>query len=378
MSFFDDLDDKPRTRSRPRIPAGAGRGGPPAHGGADRDSQTLLVRRAVALGLALILLVLLVVIVKGCVDSQAEQSLKDYNRNVADLAAASDRDVAAPLLTVLSSAASKTQQEAQNAVLQYRVAADQQIKRAEGFDVPDEVVEAQRDFLLVLELRRDAVAGVAAQIQPALAKGSGAAAATRLIAGKLQNFLASDVIFSQRVFPLIRNALTAKGIAVGGTGEPVPQSRSLTDLGWLNPSFVAGKLGSTGTTGPSGPVAPGIHGHSLESVSVGNITLQPGGNNRVPAAPLPVFAVKFANGGDNDETNVRIRLRISAAGVKTINLTHAVARTPKHSTVTAMLGLTSKPPTGSVVNVRVTIVGVPGEKNLDNNVQTYPVLFTTG
>lgn len=381
MSFFDDVDDKPRSRMRPRPPAGegGGRATPPGDGGGSGlDSQTLLVRRAVALGLALVALILMVVIVKGCVDSQAEQGLKDYNRAVGSIAAASDREVSAPLFAELASAASKTPSEVQNDFNAYGVVANQQIKKAEGLDVPDDALDAQRDFLLVLELRRDAVAAIADQIQPALAKGAGAAAATRRVAGEMQNFLASDVVFSQQVFPQIRDALKAKGIAVGGTGEPIPVTQSLKDLGWLRADFVASKLGSTGTTSPGGtPLAPGIHGHSLASVNVGNIMLQPGGNNQVPATPLPVFSVKFDNGGDNDETNVKVELTIAAAGVKTVKLTHTTPTSPKHSSVTAQLGLTTKPPTGSVVNVKVTIVGVRGEKNLANNTQTYPVLFTT-
>ena len=58
-------------------------------------------------------------------------------------------------------------------------------------------------------------------------------------------------------------------------------------------------------------VAPGRHGHGLVSVSVGDTTLQPPPTtNRIPASSGLAFTVRFTNQGDNEETDVRVRVRV--------------------------------------------------------------------
>ena len=77
MSFFDD--DEPRTtRARPRKPVTAA-------AGPGSDPQQLLVRRLVAAGVGLVVIIVLVFGIKGCLNSRKQQALKDYNRDVAGL-----------------------------------------------------------------------------------------------------------------------------------------------------------------------------------------------------------------------------------------------------------------------------------------------------
>jgi hypothetical protein len=371
LSFFDDVDE-PRTEARPRRPAPSGRRPPPI------DPQTLMIRRAVAAGVVVVAVILLVVIVKGCVDSQAKQALKDYDRNVARIAQASDNEVNKPLFNLLAHTAGKQPQDVNTQINQYKVAADGHIKQAEGIDTPDEVVEAQRDFLLALELRRDAVARIAGLIQPAMSRTSAANRAIRRIAGQDQAFLASAVVFSQQAQPLIVSALDKKGIAVGGTGEPLPTMQSVPDLGWLRQDFVAAALGSSSSSSSSsgtGPLKPGTHGHALVSVAVGATTLQPGATARVPASPPPVFKVSYQNQGQNDETNVKVRVRVTGAG-SPIVVTKTIPKTTAGQSGSVNVELPKPPPRGTVVTVQVSILPVRGEKTTSNNTQSYQVLFT--
>ena len=371
MSFFDDVDE-PRTEARTRRPAPSGRRPPPI------DPQTLMIRRAVALGVAVVAVILLVVIVKGCVDSQAKTALKNYDRNVARIAAASDNEVSKPLFTLLSHTAGKQPQDVNTAIDNYKVTADEQIKQAESLNVPDETLDAQRAFLLALELRRDAVTRIANQIQSAMSRTGSANAAINKIAGQNQAFLASYVVFSQQSQPVIVSALTRKGIAVGGTGEPVPVMKSVPNLGWLRPDFVAAALNATTqstSSGNTGPIAPGTHGHALLAVSLGTSTLTPGGTARIPASPPPVFTVRYQNQGENNETNVKVRLRITGSGPAIVE-TKTIPQTTAGQTGTTTIGLTKPPPRGTVVTMTVEVVPVRGEKTTSNNSQTYQVLFT--
>ncbi len=61
-----------------------------------------MVRRRVAAGVAVVLLILIVLLVNACKKGQEQQSLKDYNRNVSRLAQESDTQVARPLFTALA------------------------------------------------------------------------------------------------------------------------------------------------------------------------------------------------------------------------------------------------------------------------------------
>ena len=92
MSFFDE-GDEPRT-PRPRRPAG-GVAAPP-------DPQTARIRQGVAAGVILLVLILLVVGVRGCLNSAKKRSLRDYNRDVSSLVQESDDQVSKPFFEALS------------------------------------------------------------------------------------------------------------------------------------------------------------------------------------------------------------------------------------------------------------------------------------
>jgi hypothetical protein len=88
-----------------------------------------------------------------------------------------------------------------------------------------------------------------------------------------------------------------------------------------------------------------------------------------------VFAVSFANQGDNDETNVPVRVRIRGGGTRTISAVRRVPRTEAGGDAQAQVPITQAPPIGQPVEVEVTVQGVPGEELTDNNTQTYTVIF---
>lgn len=97
LSFFDDDDEPTRsTGARPRRAPMAGRvrgGGGSGGGGHDMDAherQQLLIRRAVAGGIALFVLFVLIFGIKSCLDSSNESAMKDYNRSVTDIMTSSD------------------------------------------------------------------------------------------------------------------------------------------------------------------------------------------------------------------------------------------------------------------------------------------------
>lgn len=343
------------------------------------DHQTLLVRRLVAAGGVVLVVVLLVVLVKGCVDNRREAALKDYNRSVRTLVEHSRSAVSKQLFDALSGASGGEPTQVQETINQLRVVADEDLSQAGRIDTPDEMKGAQSDLELLLSLRRDGVANIADEIQTALGGTAGAGTAVDAIAGQMQAFNASDVIYSQRVAPLILKGLKDNGIAAsydGTAGEQVlPYADFLPDISWMSPDYVAGQLGASSSSGrTTGTPAPGLHGHQIDSVSVGGVDLTTDGSNRIPASPPPTFTVNFTNGGENDETNVRVTVEITGSGAP-VRAQTIVPNTTAGEAATATVTLRQSPSTSGPSTIRVTVEQVPGEETLDNNVAEYTALF---
>ncbi len=209
-------------RPRPRRPQHSGASG--------RDQHTLMVRRRVAAGVAIVLLIVIVLLINGCLKSEKQQSLKDYNREVSALAQESDAQVSHPLFVALTDAASKSALDVEQQVDELLKQAQAIAARAKGLSVPGEMASAQRDLLLALDLRVEGMTKVAELVPTAL--GGQAKQASAKIAGDMEIFLASDVIYSQRVAPLIQQTLAANGITRPDHGEhPLPAEHRLARTG---------------------------------------------------------------------------------------------------------------------------------------------------
>jgi hypothetical protein len=369
LSFFDE-DDEPRSSrtARPRRSA--------AMGDRSADQQTLLVRRGIAIGALLLLLVLLFLVVRSCADSRKENGLKDYNREVSSLIHESDTQVGQPFFRALGQAGDQSPQELQTSISGYRVQAEAQLKQARSLGVPDEMKGAQQSLLMALEFRRDGLGYVAERIRTALGdEGDAATRAIDEIAGQMQVFLASDVLYQARAAPFIKKALADAEIG----GQQVASSRFLPGIEWLDEDTVASQLGQQ-TSGDgnrkTGQPAPGLHGTGLDSVSVGDTKLQPDAPNRVPGGADTTFVVRFTNQGENDEFDVKVTLTIEGSGGKPIKVSRTIDTVARGATAEASLALGQKPPTGAPVRVGVVVDKVPGEQKTDNNKASYDVLFT--
>jgi hypothetical protein len=372
LAFFDEGDEPPTRVARPRRPSGPPPGG---RGPAPPDAQTLRNRRIVAGVFALVVIVLLVVLIDGCLDRRAENALKDYNEDVAGVVRQSDQDVGAPFFRLLSTG-TDSPVELESRINELRVTAEQHVGEAEDFDVPDDMKPAHRLLLLVLDMRQAGLGKIASEVRSALAQEQGdeSAQAVDQIAAQMQQFLASDVVYDGRVLPLIQEELADREIG----GQETQDSQFLPGLEWLEPNTVADRLGAEGggATGPQREPAPGLHGHGLVSVAVGDLTLEPGETaNRIPAASNITFTVVFQNQGDNDETDVNASVRIEGDGQR-ISARKRVEQTTAGAQVEVAVPLAQAPPIGTPVTIEVSIGRVPGEEKTDNNSQTYTAIFT--
>lgn len=326
-----------------------------------------MMRRRIAAGVGVLLVIVIVLIVNGIIKGQKVSALQEYNRNVNAIAKESETQVSDKLFAALVDAGAKPPLDVEVQIDQLHSQAARIATRARQLGAPGEMAEAQRNLLLALDMRSEAVAKIANLVRAAL--GGKSTEATTHIAGDMEMLLASDVLWSQRVKPLI-----VESLAAGGAGaQTTAVSRSLPNLGWLDPETVSERMaGEESST--SGALAPGTHGHALTGVSVGTTTLQPEpAVNHVAGGANPTFTVALQNTGENAETNVKVDVAVTSGG-KVIKTSHTINRTQAGEALTVDIpvsGVTA----GTPSKVEVKVDAVAGETNTENNKATYLAIF---
>ena len=247
-----------------------------------------MVRRVGLAVVVIIAIVLIAVLVNGCETSARNSALKDYNNSVASLNEQSVQ-TGANFFSVLAGGTGDP--TSLNTRLN-EAAADgaTQLSKAKGLSVPDEVKGAQQDFVQALQLRHDGMANIAGNVQAAL-QSQTSKDAVDTIAAEMARFYASDVLYKDYSVPMIVGALRAAGITVGGLGgQQLNSSQFLPSIQWLDPTHVASALHVSLPSSSSGQpknIAPGLHGHQLNSVSVGGTALSTTSSNQIPGEPGP-------------------------------------------------------------------------------------------
>ena len=362
MSFFDEPDE-PRTATHT---ASARRrstrdGRRPAS-----DRQAILVRRAVAAGGLLLLVIILAVGVSSCESTARKNALTDYNDNVASVIRSSNQ-TGSRFFGELGGASGATNAAGVTSQIdQTRLQADAQLGRARKFSVPDAAKDAHQNVLLTLQMRRDGIADVARQLQPALANTTSQDAINQ-IAADMAHLYASDVVYKSYALPKIASALNDAGVH----GAQMTGGQFVPDIRWVTPSFVADKLHVALATPATTKPAPGVHGHMMNSCSVGGTALSTVSTNSVATSPPPTFTCQFTNDGQNQETNVSVKVTVSGTS---ISGQAVVPHTTPGVQSTAQVTLASSPPAGTYT-VTATVEKVPGETVTTHNTKTFPVTF---
>ena len=198
------------------------------------------------------------------------------------------------------------------------------------------------------------------------------------IAGEMQAFLASDVVYSQRVGAAHQGRRSTRTTSAG---QQIAAAASCRTSRWLAPATVGRAPGPqreqrpTGTrpagARPARPRARERERRRRHAAARGARRRQPR-----PAVDNPTFTVKFANQGDNDETNVKVTVAVSRRPASRSRRRRPSTRRRPSQTATVDIPLGAAPPATRPTTVTVAIAKVPGEKTIDNNRTSYTVIFT--
>ncbi|HEX4669573.1 MAG TPA: CARDB domain-containing protein [Solirubrobacterales bacterium] len=325
------------------------------------ERQQIMLRRGLALGGGLIVLILIVLGVKGCLDARAHRALSDYSRNVAQIVEETDQTSKA-FFSKLGDPGSLSVTEFVAEVNADRSAMDNYASRVDGLSAPGDMGRAQNALELTYELRASAMTEIADKMPTALGD-AGAAKATAAIARQMQKLLAADALYAAIVRPEIDGVLASNGIE----GSDVPPSVFLPEgTKWLEESSVSSALGSvSGSSSESS--TPGVHGLGLLGVSINGTELGEEAAG-VSAEETPEVEVEVQNQGDSTENGVNVT--VSVGGTE---LQGSIETIAAGETATATIPLTPTP--SGEVTLEVNVETVPGEQVSENNEASYTVVF---
>jgi hypothetical protein len=329
-----------------------------------------MVRRTIAIGGAVLLFILIVLLFRGCLDARKERAMEDYVRDANELVGLSKAE-SQQLFDILSAPSGEDQAvNRQNAANALKADSATLADRARDFDVPDELNDAQDYFLESLELRRDALSVVAAELPGALAQEERRSSTGR-IAQMMQVLSATDVLLRSRYDVELRDALEQEDI--NATPANDRELTFVTNLDWLQPDFVADQI--AGIRGSGGSATPGLHGNGLGTVSLGGVALTPGGSATVALSQDTAFDVQVVNQGESTETDVVVTVTVGSGG-DAIKAEETIDEIAAGEAKNVTIPLSRQPPTGQNVGITVNVKPVPGEEVTDNNEAEFTVIFT--
>jgi hypothetical protein len=330
-----------------------------------------MLRRTIALVGGVLLLILLVLGVRGCLNARQESAIKDYSNDSAELLRESKED-GDQLFNLLQGEGGTDQATAIiNQLNGYRTASASRVDRAEALDVPGDLEGAQSELLEVLELRAQGFADITDALQVALGDQDRREGSDE-VAKQMQIFLASDIVDTQR----FRRDLFAVLRDEGLSAPNLPQQGFVPDIEWLQPDFVADQVNALRTgTGGGGEAAPGLHGNGIAAVSLGGVALPQGGSASVQLSGDLAFEIQVQNQGENTENDVVVRVTVGDGG-DADEQEETIDTIAPGELKTVTIPLTRQPPTGQNVPIEVEVEPVPGEEKTDNNTSQSSVIFT--
>ncbi len=345
-----------RTRQRPPRRGGG------SHGGRGESRQQLLMRRGLALGLGILVLVLLVFGAKGCLDARKNRSLENYASSVSQIVNETNT-LGKSFIARLSDPGDLSVTEFTSEIESDRGAMEGFLSRVEKLSTPGDMSAAQDSLTLVYQLRSGAMNTIAEQTSTALGD-EGREKATREIAGQMQVLAAADVLYNRVTRHQIDNTIASSG----ANAAEAPRSTFITEPAkWLDPSEVESALSGV-AGGPREATDGGVHGTGLGTVSIGGTPLDSSVATTIPAGTDPTVEVEVQNQGDSDESDVQVSVTVDGT-----TLDGSIPSLAAGETGTASIPLTPAP-TGEV-QLDVKVEGVPGEQMLDNNEASYTVSF---
>jgi hypothetical protein len=321
-----------------------------------------LIRRGAALAGGLLVLILLVLGVKGCLNARKERALQNYARNVTQIVDETNQTSKA-FFERLSDPEGLSVKEFTTEVSADRSAMDTYATRIDGLDTPGDMSHAQQSLELVYELRAAAMGEIADNMSTALGD-IGSEHAIAVITKQMQVLMASDVVYASVARPEINGVLGDNGIE----GDDVPKSAVVpAGTQWLEESSISSALGQV--SGASASETEGVHGLGLISTGINGTELVADSTTAVAGEETPEVEVSVQNQGESTENGVTVTVTVNGGST----LQQDISSIEPGETQSVSIPLTPAP--SGQATLEVDVQTVPGEQVADNNKASYTVEF---
>ncbi|MGH2992778.1 MAG: hypothetical protein ACRDL1_04500 [Solirubrobacterales bacterium] len=332
------------------------------------DRQRMfMVRRLGAVAIGILILILLVLGIRGCLNAREQRAYEDYARDLTTLVQ-EEQALSEGFFGRFADPGNLSELNVETEIRADRSQAEQLLGRAESLDPPGELDGAQDEVVSAFELRRDGLGAIADNIGVALGDED-TTEATEQIVLHIQDFLASDVLYRQA-----RDEINAV-LQEQGIDEDVPESVFLDPggqgLDWLDETTVQEAL--TTITG-SGGATSGLHGLGIASVLIGGTALTADTTNTVAGNGSAEVEVQVDNQGDSEETEIPVQVTVTG-GDEPIEGEETLDTIAPAETQSVTVPLDPEPPNGEQLTLEVTVEPVPEEQVAENNEFTAEVTF---
>ena len=333
-------------------------------------------RRLLLLALAaVVLIVVLIFAVRQCQRDQLVNSYKGYVSDVTEIVGESTTQ-GQTLRTILNNEEGKAPAMLRQDIRQITDAAEATRANAEDLDPPGALDAAHRSLLVSLGFRAGGLRRLADDLQSLLQNNDDAVAANGLAAA-MQRFLASDILYEDSFLAPAKTALEDDDIV----GVELPEGDDRTRFLPGNTAALASANGATTllpnlrrTGGGSGGQNTTDPGGNLKGVQLVSVEALPSGTRLVPGQEIAVTAsselrwrVTIENGGDFDETAVKVvgTLEFSGADEPEVR-ENTIAEIRSGETASVELAGPSQP-RFETATFTVKAGPVPGETRTENN-----------
>lgn len=326
------------------------------------------MRRVIALGAAVLIIVLILLGIRGCLNAREERGYENYVSDLSSIVNESNQ-----LSNVFFTRLQEPPNNLDELAIEAEIATDRGtaeglLQRVEGLDTPDELAGAQDELEQAFRLRRDGLEGIAEDIPTALGNEGRKEAIDRIV-GYMEEFLASDVLY-RRAQTEMQEVLTSENIR----GQ-IPDSNFLPQphTQWLDSLELTAALTTFATD--TGAATQGVHGLELLSASIGRTTLTAGTENTIELGnDPPEVVVEVQNGGNSQENDVVVSYTLSGGGAS-LEGEGTIPRLDAQGNEEVAIPLDGEPDTGVPLTLEVEVLPVIGETLFDNNSLTYTVTF---
>lgn len=384
MSFFEDDEErieeeeqvtetrrrprrrKPRERKlrerkpRERKP----RGGGPAMG------QSPVARVLIILAAVVVLILLVSLGIKSCLNSKKVGEYRDYFNAVDSVIKESD-DIGNQLSAMFMKPDESVRQSLEGKLGDFLAAQDQILEKAKAIQAPDQFKKANEWFVASMQVRDRGLRGLQPAMLNALEARDNQAGAAQ-VSQEMLILLTSDVAYDEFFYQPAQQVLKDEEI----TEIKVPQAKFLKDPALASQQTAVSVLDRL--KGGTAQVT-GLHGVAIVGVKAkpSGMALTTDSDNSLKASDSLTFEVEIENQGEATETDVPVSLTLTAPGRPTPQKVDGTIPTiaPNERKTIELTGLAADAGTQPAL-LRAEVGPVPGEANTQNNVGEYKIVFS--